>query len=83
LNTLKLYQFLSVAVKSLTETQLFKDELKEVSQLNTILLARNQELEARLAEESQAKTGKYFTDFLFYNAVMLEQCFELNVASFL
>jgi hypothetical protein len=39
-------QFLRVAVKRLTETQLFEDELKEVSQLNTALLARNQELKA-------------------------------------
>jgi hypothetical protein len=39
-------QFLRVAVKRLTETQLFKDELKEVSELNTALLARHQELEA-------------------------------------
>jgi hypothetical protein len=34
-------QFPRVAVKRMTETQLFEDELKEVSQLNTVLLARN------------------------------------------
>jgi hypothetical protein len=34
-------KFLRIVVKRLTETQLFKDELKEVSQLNTILLALN------------------------------------------
>jgi hypothetical protein len=39
-------QFLRVTVKRLTETQLSEDELKEVSQLNIVLLARNQELEA-------------------------------------
>jgi hypothetical protein len=60
-------QFLRVAVKRLSETQLFEDELKEVSQLNTVLLAHNQELEARLAEESKEKTGKCFTNFLFYD----------------
>jgi hypothetical protein len=32
-------QFLRVAVKRLMETQLYEDELKEVSQLNTVLLA--------------------------------------------
>jgi hypothetical protein len=34
-------QFVRVIVKRLMETQLFEDELKEVNQLNTILLARN------------------------------------------
>jgi hypothetical protein len=75
-------QFLRVTVKRLTETQLFEDELKEVSQLNIVLLARNQELEARLAEERQAKTGQYFSDFSFYNVVILEQSSELTVALF-
>jgi hypothetical protein len=49
-------QFLRVAVKRLIETQLFEDELKEVSQLNIVLLACNQELEARVAKESEAMT---------------------------
>jgi hypothetical protein len=58
-------QFLRVAVKRLIETQLFEDELKEVSQLNIVLLPCNQELEARMAKESQAKTGKRLSDFFF------------------
>jgi hypothetical protein len=33
-------QFLKVAVKRMTENQLFEDELKEVSQLNSILLGQ-------------------------------------------
>jgi hypothetical protein len=33
-------QFLRVAVKRMMETQLFEDELKEVSQLNSVLLAQ-------------------------------------------
>jgi hypothetical protein len=37
------------------ETQTFEDELKEMSELNSVLFAQNQELEAKLAEESQAK----------------------------
>jgi hypothetical protein len=45
-------QFLRVAVKRFIKTQLFKDELKEVSQLDTVLLTYNQDLEAQLAEES-------------------------------
>jgi hypothetical protein len=42
----------------MAETQSFEDELKEVSELNSVLLARNQELEPQLAEESLAKDGK-------------------------
>jgi hypothetical protein len=38
-------QFLRVAVRRMIETQLFEDELKQVSQLNAVLLAHNQELE--------------------------------------
>jgi hypothetical protein len=34
------------------ETQFFKDELKELTKLNSFLYAQNQELEAKLAEES-------------------------------
>jgi hypothetical protein len=48
-------QFLKVAVKRMMETQLFQDELEEVSQLNSVLFTWNQELESQLAEESQAK----------------------------
>jgi hypothetical protein len=49
--------FLRVALKRLIETRLFEDELKEVSELNKILLARNQELDTQQAEESWEKTG--------------------------
>jgi hypothetical protein len=41
------------------ETQTFKDELKEATELNSILFARNQKLETKLAEESQDKEGKF------------------------
>jgi hypothetical protein len=44
-------QFLKVTIKRLTETQTFEDELKEVSELNEVLLDHNQELKARLTEE--------------------------------
>jgi hypothetical protein len=58
--------FLRVAVKRMMKTQLFEDDLKEVSQLHSILLAQKQELDTRLAEESQAKDGKHFINsFLF------------------
>jgi hypothetical protein len=39
-------QFLKVTIKRLTETQTFEDELKEVSELNEVLLDHNQELKA-------------------------------------
>jgi hypothetical protein len=51
-------QFLKVATMRMIETQAFEDELKEVSEINSVLFARNQELEAQLAEESQSKNGK-------------------------
>jgi hypothetical protein len=51
-------QFLKVVIKRMTETQASEDELKEVSELNSVLFARIQELEAHLVEESQAKDGK-------------------------
>jgi hypothetical protein len=51
-------QFLKVAIKQMTETQAFEDELKEMCEVNLVLFARNQELEAQLAKESQAKNGK-------------------------
>jgi hypothetical protein len=40
------------------ETQIFEDELKQVKDLNENLMARNQELESRLAEASREKSGK-------------------------
>jgi hypothetical protein len=47
-----------VVINWMQDSQAFEDELKEVSKLNSALYARNQELEAKLAEESQAKDGK-------------------------
>jgi hypothetical protein len=49
----------------MTETQILENELKEVGKLNSVLLTEKQELEAKLAEESQAKDGNHFTDSLF------------------
>jgi hypothetical protein len=57
---------------SQTKDQFFKDELKEVSQLNIVLLAHNQKLKAQLAEESQAKTCKRSIDFQLYNKIMFK-----------
>jgi hypothetical protein len=49
----------------MTETQILEDKVKEVGELNSVLLAQKQELEAELAKESQAKEGNHFTDSLF------------------
>jgi hypothetical protein len=46
----------------MTETRILKDELKEVSELNSVLLKGKQEPEAKLAKESQAKDGNHFPD---------------------
>jgi hypothetical protein len=51
--------FLKVAIKRLTETRVLEDELKEVSKLNSVLLAQREELEAKLVEESHAKDGNH------------------------
>jgi hypothetical protein len=54
-------QFLKVAIKRMTETQILEDELKEVGKLNSVLLTEKQELKAKLAEESRVKDGNHFT----------------------
>jgi hypothetical protein len=51
-------KFLRVSSKRPTETQILEDELIEVSALNKVLLAQNQELETQLAKESQEKADK-------------------------
>jgi hypothetical protein len=49
----------------MTETQIIEDGLKEVSELNTVLLAKKLELEAKLAEEIQTKDGNRSANSLF------------------
>jgi hypothetical protein len=65
-------QFLKASIKTIQETQLFEDELKESTELNSFLYARNQELEAKLAEESQLKDGKFWFLSLLENQVISE-----------
>jgi hypothetical protein len=48
-------QFPKVTIKWMMKTQILDDDLKEVSELNSILLAEKQEIETKLAKESQAK----------------------------
>jgi hypothetical protein len=58
LSILKKDKFLRVAIKRLTKTQIFDDELKQVNDLNENLMAHNQELESQLVEVSREKSGK-------------------------
>jgi hypothetical protein len=44
-------QFLKVMIMRMQETPNYEDELKEVSELNLVLFAQNQELEDKLAKE--------------------------------
>jgi hypothetical protein len=48
-------QFLKVAIKWMTETQILEDELREVRELNSILLAKKQVLETKLGERKLGK----------------------------
>jgi hypothetical protein len=58
LSILKKDKFLRVAIKRLTKTQIFDDELKQVNDLNENLMAHNQELESQPVEVSREKSGK-------------------------
>jgi hypothetical protein len=49
----------------MTETQIFEDELKEVGELNSVLLNEKEGLKTKLAEESRAKDGNHFLDSFF------------------
>jgi regulator of replication initiation timing len=57
-------QFLKVAIKRMHETQTFKDELKAMIELNSILLARNEELKTKLVNEIQLKVGNFPLSFI-------------------
>jgi hypothetical protein len=49
----------------MTKTQILEDEMKEVAELNIVLLNKKQELEAKLAEETRSEDGNHFPDSLF------------------
>jgi hypothetical protein len=57
-------QFLRVAIKRMQETQTFEDELKAMIELNSILIAWNEELETKLADEIQSKEGNFLLSFI-------------------
>jgi hypothetical protein len=50
----------------MTETHILQDELKEVSELYSILLPEKQELKTKLAKESQAKDGEHPINFFIF-----------------
>jgi hypothetical protein len=43
-----------------------EDKQKEASELNSILLAKKQELETKLTKESHAKDGEHPIDFFIF-----------------
>jgi hypothetical protein len=49
----------------MTKTQILEDELKEVGELNSVLLNEKQELKAKLAKERRGKDGNHFPDSIF------------------
>jgi hypothetical protein len=57
-------QFLKVAIKRMQETQTFEDELQAMIELNSILLAQNEELETKLVNEIQLKEGNLLLSFI-------------------
>jgi hypothetical protein len=48
----------------MTETQIFEDELKEVSELNSLLLAEKQDLEVKLPKRARRKTMSIPSTFI-------------------
>jgi hypothetical protein len=46
------------------ETQTFEDELKAMIELNSVLIAWNEELETKLADEIQSKEGNFLLSFI-------------------
>jgi hypothetical protein len=58
-------QFMKIAIEWMMKTHVLEDELNEVSKLNSVLLAQKQELQAKLAKQSQAKDGNHPTNYLF------------------
>jgi hypothetical protein len=62
-------QFMKVVVKRMQETQTIEDELKAMIEFNSIPLARNEELETKLTEESQSKEGNLLLSFYFKNHI--------------
>jgi hypothetical protein len=65
-------QFLKVSIKMMQEAQMFEDELKEANVYNSVLFTWLQELEAKLAEESQLKNGKFLLPLYLENHVISE-----------
>jgi hypothetical protein len=63
-------QFLKVTIKKMQETQMFEDELKEADEHKSVLFARLQDLEDKLAEESQLKNTKFLLPFYLGNQVI-------------
>jgi hypothetical protein len=64
------------AIKWMQETQTFEDEIKAMIELNSILLAQNEELETKLANEIQSKEGNFPLSFILasYLSILWTGC---------
>jgi hypothetical protein len=62
-------QSLKVVVKRMQENKTFEDKLKAVIELNSILLAQNEELQTNLTEERKLKEGNLPLSFYFKNHI--------------
>jgi hypothetical protein len=62
-------QSLKVVVKRMQENKTFEDKLEAVIELNSILLAQNEELQTNLTEERKLKEGNLPLSFYFKNHI--------------
>jgi hypothetical protein len=62
-------QSLKVVVKWMQENKTFEDKLEAVIELNSILLAQNEELQTNLTEERKLKEGNLPLPFYFKNHI--------------
>jgi hypothetical protein len=62
-------QSLKVVVKQMQENKTFEDKLEAVIELNSILLAQNEELQTNLTEERKLKEGNLPLSFYFKNHI--------------
>jgi hypothetical protein len=62
-------QSLKVVVKWMQENKTFEDKLEAVIELNSILLAQNEELQTNLTEERKLKEGNLPLSFYFKNHI--------------
>jgi hypothetical protein len=58
---------------------MYEDELKEANEYNSVLFSQLQELEAKCAEESQLKEGKFLSPFCLVNPIIFEYTLDWSL----